>query len=114
VNRRDQYYQWIREIGQDKRDYAYLTGENLFTGGNSSAVVTLTPTVTVTTSTSSVTTNTTNSNTGYHGAYLKPGPSQAIDGYLIYEVPIEATKHLSETYVDVSFNSMSNGRWKLG
>jgi hypothetical protein len=84
----EEYYQWIREIGQDKRDYAYLTGENLFSTSYTSSE--------------------------YHGSYLKPGRSQAIDGYLIYEVPIEATKHLNETYIDVSFNSLSNGRWKLG
>jgi phosphate transport system permease protein len=102
----EQYYQWIREIGQNKRDYAYLTGENLFGNNNSTAS---NDTVFINT-----TATTTNSTAGYNGAYLKPGPSQAIDGYLIYEVPYEATTHLNETYVDVSFNSLSTGRWKLG
>jgi phosphate transport system permease protein len=105
-NLHEQYYQWIREIGQNKRDYAYLTGENLFGNFNSTSV---------TDTTSNSTTLTTTSSTGsYNGAYLKPGRSQAVDGYLIYEVPTEATTHLNETYVDVSFNSLSNGRWKLG
>jgi hypothetical protein len=112
-NRREQYYQWIREIGQNKRDYAYLTGENLFKGGNSTSDVTVTPTVTVSTASASLNLTTKTSST-YNGAYLKPGRSQAIDGYLIFEVPDEAMKHINETYVDVSFNSLSRGRWKLG
>ena len=101
----EQYYQWIREIGQNKRDYAYLTGENLFGKFNSTSFSD--------TTSNSTTLTATNSNS-YTGAYLKPGRSQAIDGYLIFEVPDKATKHLNETYVDVSFNSLSNGRWRLG
>jgi phosphate transport system permease protein len=109
----EQYYQWIREIGQKKRDYAYLTGENLFTESNSVSNTNVTTTVTVTTTTSSGNTTATNA-TGYNGAYLKPGQSQAIDGYLIFPVPSAAAGHLNETYVDVSFNSLSRARWKLG
>ena len=33
TNLNDLPYQWIREIGQDKRDYAYLMGYNIFSGG---------------------------------------------------------------------------------
>jgi hypothetical protein len=105
-NLHEQYYQWIREIGQNKRDYAYLTGENLFGNFNSTSDTD--------TTSNSTTLTTTSSTSSYNGAYLKPGRSQAVDGYLIYEVPTEATTHLNETYVDVSFNSLSNGRWKLG
>jgi phosphate transport system permease protein len=106
-NRREQYYQWIREIGQDKRDYAYLTGENLFKG-NSTTWGNVTTDITT-----STTTSTTNI-TAYNGAFLKPGRSQAVDGYLIFPVPDAATKDLNNTYVDVAFNSLSMARWKLG
>lgn len=107
-NRREQYYQWIREIGQDKRDYAYLTGENLFKNGNSTTWGN--ETTTITTSTTGNTTNT----SAYNGAFLKPGQSQTVDGYLIFLVPDAATKDLNNTYVDVAFNSLSRARWKLG
>jgi phosphate transport system permease protein len=107
-NRREQYYQWIREIGQDKRDYAYVTGENLFKSDNSTSWGNET-----TTATTSTTVNTTNTS-AYNGAFLKPGRSQAVDGYLIFPVPDAATKDLNNTYVDVAFNSLSRARWKLG
>lgn len=45
---------------------------------------------------------------------LKPGPSQAIDGYLIYEVPDAAVNDLKNTYMQVAFNGHSATRWCLG
>jgi len=103
-DKRDQYYQWIREIGQSKRDYAYLTGENLF--GED---------LLITNSTSS-SLNTTNSSSGdgtYWWYYLKPGQSLAVDGYLIFEVPDSVILNPEKTYVNIAFNNMSQTRWKL-
>ena len=109
----EQYYQWIREIGQTRRDYAYLTGENLFTAGTGTSNATSTTTTVTVTPPISGTSGATNSS-DYNGAFLKPGQSQAIDGYLIFPIPGEAVNHLNETYVDVAFNSLSNAQWKIG
>jgi hypothetical protein len=53
---------------------------------------------------------------GYsHGtklAYLYPGRSNAIDGYLVYEVPASLTPE--KTYVEIVFNGNTVGVWKLG
>lgn len=53
---------------------------------------------------------------GYsHGAqlaYLYPGESNAIDGYLVYEVPASLT--LETAYVEIVFNGNTAGVWKLG
>ena len=53
---------------------------------------------------------------GYsHGtqyAYLYPGKSNAIDGYLIYRVPASLT--LDKAYARVEFNGNDVGVWKLG
>ncbi|MEI7856247.1 MAG: zinc ribbon domain-containing protein [Methanomicrobiales archaeon] len=53
---------------------------------------------------------------GYsHGtqyAYLYPGKSNAIDGYLIYQVPKSLTP--DKTYAQVEFNGNEVGVWKLG
>lgn len=53
---------------------------------------------------------------GYsHGsqlAYLYPGKSNAIDGYLVYEVPASLT--LEKAYVEIVFNGKNTGVWKLG
>ncbi len=52
---------------------------------------------------------------GYsHGtqlAYLYPGRSNAIDGYLVYEVPASLTPE--KTYVEIVFNGNTVGVWKL-
>jgi hypothetical protein len=105
-NLREQYYQWIREIGAGKRDYAYLTGQNYYEDSwltNS--------TVNATTSS----TNTTSANsTAYSWYYLKPGASHAVDGYLIYEVPDSVAANLKATYVNAVFNQISATRWRLG
>lgn len=53
---------------------------------------------------------------GYsHGtqlAYLYPGKSNAIDGYLIYQVPTSLTP--DKAYAEVEFNGNDVGVWKLG
>lgn len=52
---------------------------------------------------------------GYsHGAelaYLTPGESNAIDGYIVYEVP--ASLAPEKTYVEIVFNSQDVAVWKL-
>lgn len=45
-------------------------------------------------------------------AYLYPGGSNAIDGYIIYEVPQSLTPE--KTYVGIPFNTQDRGVWKLG
>jgi hypothetical protein len=45
-------------------------------------------------------------------AYLYPGASNAVDGYIIYEVPKSLTPE--ETYVAITFNGQDQGAWKLG
>jgi len=45
-------------------------------------------------------------------AYLYPGGSNAVDGYVIYEVPQSLTPE--ETYVAIPFNAQDQGVWKLG
>src|SRR5665647_758109 len=51
---------------------------------------------------------------GYsHGtqlAYLYPGTSNAIDGYLVYEVPFSLTPE--KAYVEIVFNGNTTGIWK--
>jgi hypothetical protein len=53
---------------------------------------------------------------GYsHGSrlgYVYPGKSNALDGYLIYEVP--ATLEPGEAYVVIEFNGRDAGVWNLG
>lgn len=53
---------------------------------------------------------------GYsHGmelAYLYPGRSNAIDGYIVFEVP--ASLALEKTYAKIEFNGYQVGVWKLG
>ncbi len=53
---------------------------------------------------------------GYsHGsqlAYLYPGRSNAIDGYLVYEVPALLTPE--KAYAEIVFNGNTVGVWKLG
>jgi len=53
---------------------------------------------------------------GYsHGAqlaYLYPGKSNAIDGYLVYEVPASLTPE--KAYVEIVFNGNTTGVWNLG
>jgi phosphate transport system permease protein len=98
-------YQWIREIGQQKRDYAFLTGYNIF--GQNTTVVT---NYTANSAASPPSPNTGNG----QGFFIMPGSSNAIDGYLIYEVPDTVAADLKDTYVQVSFNSISPTRWRLG
>jgi hypothetical protein len=104
-------YQWVRELGPDKRDYAFLTGYNIFGGWNfasTNPIVTAKVTGSTTTSTSS-----SSSNNG-KGFFIKPGPNNAIDGFLIFEVPDSVVKeNLNKTYVDISFNANSGTRWRL-
>jgi hypothetical protein len=106
-------YQWIRELGQDKRDYAFLTGYNVLTGvSNTSTTVT----GTVTTAATGSTTTGTSSDSANNGKgfFIKPGASNAIDGYLIFEVPDNVVKKdLENTYVGISFNANSGTRWRL-
>lgn len=44
-------------------------------------------------------------------AYLYPGTSNAVDGYIIYEVPKSLIPE--ETYVTIIFNGQDQGAWKL-
>jgi phosphate transport system permease protein len=95
-------YQWIREIGDQKRDYAFLTGFNVF-GVNTTAITTFT-------------TNAPPSpgfDTNGQGYFIFPGRSNAIDGYLIYEVPASVAADLKDTYVQAGFNSFSPAQWRL-
>jgi len=103
-------YQWIRELGQDKRDYAFLTGYNIF-GGWSFVSTNATVTDENSTSTdSSVSSSATNG----QGFFIKPGPGNAIDGYLVYEVPDAVVNNgLDTTYVNIAFNANSGTRWQL-
>lgn len=45
-------------------------------------------------------------------AYLYPGKSNAVDGYIVYQVPESLVPE--ETYVLISFNARDQGIWKLG
>jgi hypothetical protein len=45
-------------------------------------------------------------------AYLYPGESNAVDGYIIYEVPQSLTPE--KTYIGIPFNTQDQGVWKLG
>lgn len=45
-------------------------------------------------------------------AYLYPGASNAVDGYIVYQVPKSLVPE--ETYVMISFNAQDQGVWKLG
>jgi hypothetical protein len=98
-------YQWIREIGQQKRDYAFLTGYNIF-GQNTTVVTNYT-------ANSAVSPPSASTGNG-QGFFITPGSSNAIDGYLIYEVPDTVAADLKDTYVQISFNSISPTRWRLG
>jgi len=98
-------YQWIREIGQQKRDYAFLTGYNIF--GQNTTVIS---NYSVNTQFSPPSATTPNG----EGWFIKPGRSNAIDGYLIYEVPGAVATDLRDTYVQVPFNSFSSTQWRLG
>ncbi len=97
-------YQWIREIGQQKRDYAFLTGYNVF-GQNTTVISNVSAGTTI---------PPTGPDTNGQGYFITPGRSNAIDGYLIYEVPASAATDLKDTYVQVSFNSFSPTAWRLG
>jgi hypothetical protein len=62
------------------------------------------------------TTTSTSSNSAYNGKgfFIKPGPGNAVDGYLIFEVPDSVVQqNLDRTYVDISFNANSGTRWQL-
>jgi len=110
-------YQWVRELGQDKRDYAFLTGYNIFgewrfVGTYTTTKATVTPQPTLTDS-STTSTSSGSSNNG-KGFFIKPGPGNAIDGFLIFEVPDTVVKeNLDQTYVGISFNANSGTRWRL-
>ena len=45
-------------------------------------------------------------------AYLYPGASNAVDGYIIYQVPQSLTP--DETWVTIPFNGKDTGTWRLG
>jgi hypothetical protein len=110
-------YQWIRELGQDKRDYAYLTGYNIFGGYNftstaANTTVTVTPASTTNFTTQTTSTGSSDATNG-KGFFIKPGPGNAIDGYLIFEVPETVKANLSQTYVEIAFKANSGTRWRL-
>jgi hypothetical protein len=106
-------YEWIRELGQDKRDYAFLMGDNIFEDqGLGGANVTSTPTPASAGISGWVENSVTDMD--YLHYNLKPGPSQAIDGYLIYEVPDAAVNDMRNTFMQVAFNGHSATRWRLG
>ena len=49
-----------------------------------------------------------------HGAelgYIYPGKSNAVDGYIIYEIPSSLTPE--KTYVSIAFNGKDHGTWRL-
>jgi hypothetical protein len=48
---------------------------------------------------------------GYEQAYVNPGVSNAMDGYIIYEVPASLTP--DTTYVEIGLNSQDSAIWKL-
>ena len=98
-------YQWIREIGEQKRDYAFLTGYNIF-GQNTTVISNYSGN-----SQFSPPSPTTPNGEGW---FIKPGRSNAIDGYLIYEVPGSVATDLRDTYAVVQFNSFSSTQWRLG
>jgi phosphate transport system permease protein len=109
--KREQYYQWIREIGESKRDYAYLTGQTYFADSWLDNSTDLQNSTSVNLSSGNYTSG---NSTAYSWYYLKPGVSQAVDGYLVYEVPDAVATHLSTTYLNAVFNQISATRWKLG
>lgn len=94
-------YQWIREIGPMKRDYAYLTGYNIFWEN-------------LTTTDNETTVYQPDFDINGKGFFIQPGSSNAIDGYLIYEVPDAVASDLKNAYVQIAFNSISSTRWRLG
>jgi len=120
-NLNDLPYQWIRELGQQKRDYSYLMGYNVFAanggtsaGGSAGNIGELTSNASGDSSSFGI--NQTEPQWGL-GYFLLPGTSNAIDGYLIYTVPdtaVNTTEELKSTYVQVSFNNISSTRWQLG
>ena len=96
-------YQWIREIGNQRRDYAFLTGYNVF-GQNQT---------TISNSTNSANITLTPPDTNGQGYFIKPGRSNAIDGYLIYEVP-QRQQYISVTRMSRSHSTVSaqrSGGW---
>jgi len=101
-------YQWIRELGQDKRDYAFLTEYPTLSLNGTFSQTTGTITGNSTSATISSLT------TSYSGFFIPPGASNAIDGYLIYEVPEAAASDLRNVYLHVSFNNQSATCWSLG
>jgi len=121
-------YQWIRELGQDQRDYAYLTGyyaidsvnttsdsineeNNSANWSGSSYINSCTGSISVTTDSGKVITEDI-SDGQCPGFFIKPGPGNAVDGYLIYEVPEDLD--LRHTYLYGFFNRYSWTRWRLG
>jgi len=48
---------------------------------------------------------------GYEQAFLDPGVSNAVDGYIIYEVPASLTP--DTTYVEIGFNPQEGAIWRL-
>jgi phosphate transport system permease protein len=108
ANTREQYYQWIRELGQDKRDYAYLTGEMYYED-----LWAMNQTANSTSSSRNSTSDNSTVITEYDWFYLKPGPGHAIDGYLVYDVPDEILRNPENLMMTVSFNQNSGTRWRL-
>ena len=48
---------------------------------------------------------------GYERAFLDPGVSNALDGYIVFEVPVSLTP--DTTYVEIGFNPQEGAIWKL-
>jgi hypothetical protein len=115
-------YQWIRELGQDQRDYAFLSGYTIIKDNNTSnsTATNTSASSNVTKCTGSITLPTESGKIiskeitegQCPGFFIKPGESNAIEGYLIYEVPEEID--LKRTYLYGVFNSYSWTRWRLG
>jgi hypothetical protein len=48
---------------------------------------------------------------GYERAFIDPGVSNALDGYIVYEVPTSLTP--DATYVEIGFNPQEGAIWRL-
>jgi len=80
LERLNSTYQWIREVGVNERDYAYLRNSWYLSSGHA-------------------------------GGFLWPGESNAINGYLVYEVPRNLS--VENTLISVWFNNQSSATWAL-
>jgi hypothetical protein len=106
-------YQWVRELGQDKRDYAFLTGYNIF-GKWENVTYNSTSTENVTVANPIYNESTAIDTYNGMGFFIRPGQGDVIDGYLIFEVPENVViNELDQTFVDIAFKANSGSRWRL-